>query len=56
MKIFETIEAFIKGIAYFSVICITAIAGLFTLYFVGMTAIRLAQLLWKLIFSHRWEF
>jgi len=56
-KIFETIEGFVKGIVYFSTLLIAAVAAIFALYFVSMTALRLAQLCWRLIFSHDdWSF
>ena len=56
IKIFETIEGVLKGITYFCMLVMAAVAAIFALYFVGMTGIRLAQLLWDLIFAHRWSF
>ena len=56
IKLFESIEGLLKGITYFCMLVMAAVAAIFALYFVGMTALRLAQLCWRLIFSHDWSF
>lgn len=54
-NLFETLDGIIKGVAYFCVLLIAAVAAVFAFYFIGMTAWRLAQLVWDEIFSHNWS-
>ena len=55
-NLFEILDGVIKGVAYFCTLLIAAVAAVFALYFISMSAIRLGQLCWDLIFSHSWSF
>jgi hypothetical protein len=54
-NVFETIEGFIKGVAVFCLLLVAAIAALFVLYFCALSAYRLANLCWDVLFSHSWS-
>lgn len=53
-NIFEKIDTIIKGIVYFCLLLVAAIASAFVLYFVAMTAYRTFWLCWELLFRHQW--
>lgn len=53
-SIFETIDSVIKGVIYFCLLLVAAVAAIFLLYFVAMTGWRAFWLCWDLIFSHSW--
>jgi hypothetical protein len=53
-SIFETIDSVIKGVIYFCLLLVAAVAAAFVLYFVAMTGWRAIGLLWREIFSFPW--
>ena len=51
---FEKADGLIKAIRYVALGIVLAIVSVFLLYFVGLTAWRLAGLLWRSVFGHPW--
>lgn len=51
---FEKTDGLIKAIRYVALGIVLAIAAVFLLYFVSLTAWRLAGLLWRSVFGHPW--
>jgi hypothetical protein len=55
-NIFGAIDIAIKGIIYFCLLLVAAVASVFLLYFVALTGWRLFWLCWESLFSHAWRF
>jgi hypothetical protein len=51
---FEKTDDLVKAIRYVALGVALAIVAVFLLYFVGLTAWRLAGLLWRAVFGHPW--
>lgn len=54
VNLFEKADGLIKAIRYVALGVALAIVAVFLLYFVGLTAWRLAGLLWRAVFGHPW--
>jgi len=53
-SVFEKTDGLIKAIRYVALGIAVSIVAVFLLYFVGLTAWRLAGLLWRSVFGHPW--
>ncbi len=53
-NLFERIDGLIKAIRFVALGIAVSIVAVFALYFVGLTAWRLAGLLWRCVFGHPW--
>ena len=51
---FEKMDGLIKAIRYIALGVALAIVAVFLLYFISLTAWRLAGLLWRSVFGHPW--